>query len=242
MKTMDPNRRLSLIGGLLWLVTFATAIPALFVFYAPVLDDPGYVVGAGQDARIATGALLEMVLIVANIGTALAFLPILKRQNYALAHGFVAVRIIESVFIAAGILSVLAILTMRTSFTDGILTSADSTTTAGSSLVAFHDASFLLGPGFVVGIGNGLILGYLMYRTGLVPRWMAVLALIAGPMLIASAILVMYDVIEPGSTAQSLMSAPEFVWELSLGLYLTFKGFRRVPILDGIGGARVAAA
>ncbi len=71
-----------------------------------------------------------------------------------------------------------------------------------------------------------------MYRTGLVPRWMATLALIAGPLVIASGILVMYDVVEPGGMAQSLMCGPEFVWELSLGLYLTFKGFRRVPILN----------
>lgn len=229
---MDQNRRLSFIGGLLWLTTFATSIPALFVFYAPVLDDPSYVLGSGEDGRVATGILLEMVLIIANVGTALAFLPILKRQYYALAHGYVAARIIESVFIAGGIMSVVAILTLRSNVADGSVASGDGTLAAGSSLVAFHDASFLLGPGFIVGIGNGLLLGFLMYRTGLVPRWMAVLGMIAGPMLIAAAVLIMYDVIEPGGPVQSLMSAPEFVWELSLGLYLVFKGFRRVPILD----------
>jgi hypothetical protein len=242
---MDTNRRLSFIGGLLWLTTFATSIPALFIFYAPALDDTGYVIGAGQDARIATGILLEMILIFANVGTALAFLPILKRQYYALAHGFVAIRIIESVFIAAGIVSVLALLTVRANFADGTVESAEGTLATANGLVAFHDASFLLGPGFVVGIGNGLLLGYLMFRTALVPRWMAVLGMIAGPMLIAAAILILYDVIEPGSSVQSLMSAPEFVWELSLGLYLTFKGFKKAPILDvtpRVGGVAVPAA
>jgi hypothetical protein len=173
-----------------------------------------------------------MMLIAANVGTALAFLPILKRQYYALAHGYVAARIIECVFIAAGIVSMLAVLTMRTSFADGVLGSADSTTAATSSLVSFHDASFLLGPGFVVGIGNGLLLGYLMYRTGLVPRWMAVLAMAAGPLLITSTILVLYGVVEPGSGTTALMTVPEFVWELSLGLYLTLKGFKKAPLLD----------
>jgi hypothetical protein len=229
---MDTNRRLSLIGGLLWLTTFATSIPAFFIFYAPVLDDPNYVLGGGEDARVATGVLLEMVLIIANVGTALAFLPILKRQYYALAHGYVAARIIESVFIAAGILSVVAVLTLRANVADGSLANGDGAFAAANSLVAFHDASFLLGPGFMVGIGNGLLLGFLMYRTGLVPRWMAVLGMVAGPTLIAAAVLIMYDVIEPGGPVQSLMSAPEFVWELSLGLYLTFKGFKKVPILS----------
>lgn len=226
---MNTYRRLALIGGVLWLITFATSIPALFYFYAPALDDVDYIVGAGEDARVATGALLEMVLILANVGTALAFLPILRRQNYALAHGFLAARIMESVFIAVGIVSMLALLTLRTDAAEGAERS--SLITAGESLVAIHDATFLLGPGFMVGVGNGLILGYLMYRSGLVPRGLAILALFAGPLLIISGILVMYDVIDAGSAVQGLMTVPEAVWELSLGLYLVIKGFKPAPIL-----------
>ncbi len=228
---MNTYRRLALIGGVLWLTTFATSIPAFFIFYAPALDDVNYIVGAGEDARIATGALLEMVLILANIGTALAFLPILRRQNYALAHGYLAARIMECVFIAVGIVSMLAILTLRSDFADGA-EGSESLITAGESLVAIHDATFLLGPGFMVGVGNGLILGYLMYRSGLVPRGLAILALVAGPLIIISGILVMYDVIDAGSPVQGLMSVPEALWELSLGLYLVFKGFKPAPILS----------
>jgi Domain of unknown function (DUF4386) len=108
--------------------------------------------------------------------------------------------------------------------------------TVGRSLVAIHDWTFLLGPGFIVGVGNGLILGYLMYRSGLVPRGMAVLGLIAGPVLCAAGIAVLFDVIEPGSAPQVIASAPEFVWELALGIYLTFKGFKPSPILSGDTG------
>ncbi len=225
---VNTYRRLALIGGVLWLITFATSIPAFFFFYAPVLDDVNYIVGSGEDARIATGALLEMLLILANVGTALAFLPILRRQNYALAHGFLAARIMECVFIAVGIVSMLAILTLRSDSAEG----SASLITAGESLVAIHDATFLLGPGFMVGVGNGLILGYLMYRSGLVPRGLAILALVAGPLLIVSGVLVMYDVIEAGSPVQGLMSVPEALWELSLGLYLVFKGFKPAPVLS----------
>lgn len=114
--------------------------------------------------------------------------------------------------------------------------------TVGRSLVAVHDWTFLLGPGFIVGVGNGLILGYLMYRSGLVPRGMAILGLIAGPVLCAAGIAVLFDVIEPGSAPQVIASAPEFVWELALGIYLTFKGFRPSPILSGdTGSAGVGA-
>jgi hypothetical protein len=105
--------------------------------------------------------------------------------------------------------------------------------TVGKSLVAIHDWTFLLGPGFIVGVGNGLILGYLMYRSALVPRGMAILGLIAGPVLCAAGIAVLFDVIEPGSVPQVIASAPEFVWELALGIYLTFKGFKPSPIIAG---------
>jgi hypothetical protein len=111
---------------------------------------------------------------------------------------------------------------------------ADSLVIAGRSLVAIHDWTFLLGPGWVVGVGNGLILGYLMYRSGLVPRGMAMLGLIGGPLLILSGTLVLFDVIEPGSGAQVIATVPEFFWELSLGIYLMVKGFKPSPITEGL--------
>jgi hypothetical protein len=105
--------------------------------------------------------------------------------------------------------------------------------TVGRSLVAIHDWTFLLGPGFIVGVGNGLILGWLMYRSGLVPRGMALLGLIAGPVLCAGGIAVLVGVIEPDSPLKALAAAPEFVWELSLGIYLMVKGFKPSPITAG---------
>jgi uncharacterized protein DUF4386 len=114
---------------------------------------------------------------------------------------------------------------------------AGSLVTVGRSLVAINDWTFLLGPGWVVGVGNGLLLGYLMYRSGLVPRGMAMLGLIAGPLIIASGTAVLFDVFEPGSGPQVIASAPEFVWELSLGIYLVVKGFKPSPITAGMAVA-----
>ena len=102
----------------------------------------------------------------------------------------------------------------------------------GRTLVALHDWTFLLGPGFVVGIGNGLILGYLMYRSGLVPRGLAMLGMVGGALLLASGIAVLLGVFDKGSAPQAIATAPEFVWELSLGIYLMVKGFKPSPILE----------
>jgi hypothetical protein len=224
------SQKIARLAGILFLVTFVASIPAFFILYKPLLDHPNYIVGGGADSRIAFGALLEMIVIVANIGTAVVLFPILKRQNESLSLGYVTARVMESMFIAVGLLSLMAVVTLRQ---DVGAAGGDSLVIAGRSLVAVHDWTFLLGPGWVVGIGNGLILGYLMYRSGLVPRRMTWLGLIGGPLIILSGTLVLFNVIEPGSSAQAIATIPEFFWELSLGIYLVVKGFKPSPILSG---------
>jgi hypothetical protein len=222
---MAPTRRIALAAGVLFIITFVTSIPALWL-YQPVLDDPArYIAGAGAEHRIFLGAFLEMLLIVANIGTAVVLFPILKRQNEILALGWVMARLVESAFIAVGILSVLAIVSLQ-----------QDAANAGSGslavvLAAIKDWTFLLGPGFVVGIGNGLLLGYLMYQSALVPQRLAMLGLIGGTFICASGIAVLFGVAQQGGTVQAIATIPEFVWELSLGIYLTVKGFRPSPVL-----------
>jgi hypothetical protein len=207
-------------------ITFVTSIPAVLL-YNDVLNETHFILTSGNDTKVLFGALLEMMLIVANLGTALVLFPILKRQNEPLALGYVAARTIESVFIAVGIVSLLSIVTLQ----QGAGAHATSLVPIGKTLVALHDWTFLLGPGFVVGIGNGLILGYLMYRSGLVPRGLAVLGMVGGALLLASGIAVLLGVFDKGSAAQGILTAPEFAWELSLGIYLMVKGFKPSPLI-----------
>jgi Domain of unknown function (DUF4386) len=137
-------------------------------------------------------------------------------------------------FIAVGVLSVLAVVTLRQDVGGAGAAAAGSLEVAGRSLVAIHDWSFLLGPGFVVGIGNGLILGYLLYVPALVPRRMALFGLVGGPLLCASGIAVLFGVIDAGSVPQALATPPEFLWELFLGICLTARGFRPSQVVaDG---------
>jgi hypothetical protein len=204
-------------------VTYIISIPPFLFLYAPVVDDPRYILGGGADTSVQWGAFLELLLIVANIGTAVVLFPILRRVSEILALGYVTARVVECTFIAVGILSLLTVVTLRQEAAAGA--DAASLVTAGKTLVALHDWTFLLGPGFVVGVGNGLILGYLMYSSRLVPRAMAVLGLIGGPLVMASGIAVILGVIEIGSAWQTLPAAPEFLWELSLAIWLMVKGF-----------------
>jgi hypothetical protein len=234
---MTSDRRIALVVGVLFLITFVTSIPALWAFQ-PVLDNPaGYISGGGSDSRIFFGALLEMFLIVANVGTAVVLFPILRRQSETLSLGYVTARLVECTFIAIGIVCVLGVVSLGQDPASAASVGQDAAASGaaagadGVALAAVKDWTFVLGPGFIVGLGNGLILGYLMFRSGLVPRRMAVLGLVGGPLVALSGIAVLFDVFQQGGAGQGIATIPEFLWELSLGLYLTFKGFKPSPVL-----------
>lgn len=235
---MDSLRKTALVVGVLFVITYITSIAAKFGFYPPLLESADYIVGGGDDTRVLWGALSEVILVVANIGTAVALFPVLKRQHEGLALGFVTARVMECVFIGVGILSVLTIVTLRQDFSGAGDEESAALMTVGHALVALQELTFLLGPGFVVGVGNGLILGYLMYRSGLVPRGMAVLGLVGGPLICVSGAAIVLGVIEAGSAWQLVATIPEFFWELSLGVYLIVKGFKRSPVTARMVGGR----
>jgi len=226
---MDTRKIASLTGWLM-VVTFVTSIPASFILYAPARNHPEYITGAGADptASVALGAVLELILIVANVGTAVVPYVVFRRYSQGLALGYVAARLVEAMFIGIGIISMLTFLFMRQGGT------ASNNAALGEVFVAIYDRAFLVGPGVFAGVANGMILGFLMYRSGLVPRGMAMLGLIGGPLLVASSIAVMFDVIERGGTVQAIATLPEAIWELSFGIYLIVKGFKPSPVLAEI--------
>jgi len=146
--------------------------------------------------------------------------------------GYVAARVLESTVIVVGIVSLLSVVTLRQDFAGAAGADAASLVTVGKSLVAFHDWTFLLGPGILPGV-NGLLLGYLMYTSRLVPRAMAVLGLVGGPLLIASFVAVLFGLFEAGSAWQAIATIPVAAFEVSLGIYLIVKGFKPSPITSG---------
>jgi hypothetical protein len=234
---VNPTRKIALIVGVLFFLTFVTSIAAVF-FYGPVLTDPNYVIGAGADSGVFVGAFLELLLIITNMGCAVVLFPLLKRQNETIALGYVVARLVECTFILIGILSVLAVVTLRQHAAPA---DSASLVVAGKSLIAIKNWTFLLGPGFMDGIGTGLMLGWLMYRSGLVSRPVALLGVIGGPLLAISGAAVLLGVIAGGSTVQHVMTIPEILWEAFLALWVPVIGFRRVALSAEITGARVDA-
>jgi hypothetical protein len=205
-------------------LTFAASIPAAFYFLDPVLSDPGYVLGPGADSRVITGGLLDMVNAFAAIGTAVVLFPVLKRRNETLALGFVTSRLLEAAIISVGVVSLFAVVALRR---DGAVGGADdaSLTAVGTALVAVRDFTFHLGPGVMAAV-NALLLGTLMYRSGLVPRVIPLMGLIGAPLLLTSKVATILGANDDSTLWSVIAVAPIFCWELSLGIWLVVKGFR----------------
>jgi hypothetical protein len=216
-------RRLALIAGVFYLLTFAFSIPAFFL-YEPVLTDPAYIVGSGgADTRIILGAVLEMLTALAGIGTAVAVYPVVRRQSEAASLGFVTTRSYEAAVMIIGVIALVSIVSLRqTGPAAG--TDDEAMVAVGQALTTVRDQTALFGPGFVPGL-NALCFGYVLYRSRLVPRVIPALGLIGAPLLMASAIGTMFGLHDGQSVFAAIALAPIFIWELSIGLWMTFKGF-----------------
>jgi hypothetical protein len=220
--TYASHQRTARIAGIWFVVTFISI--AALPLYDSVLNDTRFIVGGSGDTSVQLGVVAEILTAIAGIATAVTLFPILRRQSEGLALGYVALRIVESTIITVGIVSLLAIVTLRQDLAGGGTDSA-SLILNGQSLVAVHDATFLLGPAFCAAIGNGLILGYLMFRSGLVPRRFAQFGMLAGSFALLTAVLVLFGAYEQVSGTAAVLTLPEAVWELSLGIYLIVRGF-----------------
>lgn len=223
-------RKTAFVAGVLYLITFIAGIPPAAFLLSPVLDNPNYIVSTGADTQVLLGAFLDLVNALACIGTAVALFSVVKRQHEGFALGFVTTRIFEAGVITIGVLSLLAVVTLRQAGAAG----ADGATLVpvGQALVAVRDGAHLLGPGVIPGL-NAVLLGYLMYRSRLVPRAIPAMALIGAPVFLVAASASLLGLNEQGSALSAIGFIPIALWELSLGIWLTFKGFNpSAPILS----------
>ena len=225
----DRLRKVALIAGGLYLLTFLAGIPPALILYNDVLNNPEFILGVGSDTAVIWGSILEIVNAVACIGTAVVLFPVVKRQSEAAALGFVTARVIEAAVIILGVISLLSIVTLRQDVAAGTGAETAPLVALGHALVAVHQWTALIGPGLVPAF-NAFLLGYLMCRSGLVPRVIPLMGLVGGPLLLASFVAALLGGTEQISGVWGIAVIPIFFWELSLGLYMAFKGFKPSPI------------
>jgi hypothetical protein len=224
---MSPMRKTALAAGLLYLATFVFSIPALG-FYDGVLNNADFVHGAGSDSGVLWGAMFEIITALTGIGTAVVLYPVIKRHGPTGAVGFVASRTLEAAAIFVGVMSVLGVYTLRQDFAG---TDAAGLTTAAHALIAVKDWSFLLGPG-IMAVINALFLATVLRRSGLVPRIIPTIGLIGAPILLASSTASLFGAYDQVSSSAVFGALPIAAWEFSLGVYMTFKGFKPSPVTD----------
>jgi hypothetical protein len=219
---MTAPRKLAIAAGVCYLVSDFPAFAAV-ILYTPILNNVNYIVGSGPDAGVLLGAFFELIVAFAIVGTAVTLFPIVRRQNEAVAMGYVGLRTLEAGIIAIGVVCLLAVVTLRQHLTGAGGTDTASLVALGKALVAFHNWTFLIGPGFTSG-ANTVLMAYLMYRSRLVPRFIPVLGLIGGPLVFASATAVLFGLYPQYAVGPAVAALPEFAWELSLAIYLIAKG------------------
>jgi hypothetical protein len=222
---VSSGRKTAVTAGAFFIIAAVTAVIGL-ALYGPVLHDPHYVLrAAGGDGRVLAGAICEVLLVISVIGTAVTLYPVVRREHEGLALGYVAGRTVEAVVIVTGIISLLSVVTLRQDLAGTPGADPGALVTVSRALVAVHDWTFLIGPGQVIGL-NTLLLAALMYRSRLVPRAIAVIGLVGGPLIFLSSFGVLLGAYPQLSPAGSLPAVPVAVWEMSLAVWMIARGFR----------------
>ena len=224
------EQRTARIMGAWFLGTFVFSIPA-FWFYNPLLNHADYVLGTGQDTRVAVGALFEICLAICGIATAVVIYPIVKKVDASTALGYVAARTVESILILVGVLSLMSIVALRHDAATGA--AHTGLIDPARALLALHSQVSLLAPQFCAGLGNGILLGSLMWRSRLLPRPMVMFGLVGGPLALLAGTGVLLGLWSIHAGLPVAMTVPEMIWELSLSVWLLVRGFRPSAVLTG---------
>jgi hypothetical protein len=228
---MTSTRKTALVAGIFYLITFIS-IPTL-ALYGNLKTDRSFVLGSGSDSGVLWGCILEVIVAIAGIGTAVTLFPVVKRQNEGFALGFVASRTLEATMIFTGVTSLVSLVHLRHDLGTAAGGDAGALVTNGASLVSTYNSTFQLGQTLMPSI-NAVLLGYLMYRSGLVPRIIPTLGLIGAPFLMSATLATTLGHNQPLSAWSALATLPVAAWEFSLGVWLTFKGFKPTPITAAI--------
>jgi uncharacterized protein DUF4386 len=236
---VSSTKNNAILAGVFFIVAAAAAIAGL-ALYDPVLNDPGYITDASRtDTQVLVGAFCEVLVVISVIGTGVTLYPVVRRFGEATAIAYLVGRLLEAAVIAVGIISLLSIVALRQDGGGDVAT--------GKALVALHDATFLFGPGLAIGI-NTVLLASLMYRSQLVPRAIARIGLVGGPLVFASSVAVLFGAYDQVSSASVVAALPVFVWEMSLAVWMIAKGFRNTspaierPTRDIRAGVAVVAS
>jgi hypothetical protein len=223
------NKIAAKIVGVLFIMAAVSAVAGVLL-YDPILNGPMYLIeGSEHTNQVVLGAVMELILVIAAVGTATTMFPYLRKYNETIALWHVCFRFLEAVIITIGIISVLSLLTLSREYVASGSADIASFLTSGTVLKAIHEWTFLLGPNFMLGI-NTFMYSYIFYKTNLVPRFIPILGMTGATLVFICAFLVMFGVIEQVSVWGGLLALPVAANEMILAVWLIVKGFNESAI------------
>ena len=228
-RRMQPTRKIALAAGIAYLVTFAASIPQLKLFADVIADPAGYISNPGSNAALQWGSVLEILTAASGVATAVLLYPVTRRVSRSAAIGFVTSRVVEAALILVGVVAILSVITLQQHFAGATGAQAQALGVAGESLVALRQWTFLLGPGVMAGV-NDLLLGYILYRSGLVGRVIPIIGLVGGPLILLSDLATILGVWGQVSLPGLVFGLPVAVFEFSVGVHLAVRGFRSTAL------------
>ena len=230
---MNSNRDIAIFVGVLYILAAVTAIIG-FALYQPILNDPEYIIkGSANETQVIWGAFNELILAFSIIGISVMMYPIVNKENENIAIGYVCFRIVEAILIIIGIISLLSIVTLSQEFVTSVAPNASSYLIAGKLLVILHNWTFLFGPNLALGPST-LMMSYFLYDSKLVPRFISVMGLVGGTLILACALLVMFGVFLQVSIWGAIFAIPVFAYEMSLAVWLIVKGFNSSVVYSSL--------
>ncbi len=210
-------RKTAFWAGFFYILTFVS-IPASLL-YQPI-HKANYLLNNTDDKRVVIGGILEIIVALSGIITAIILYSVLKKQNETLALGLVAARILEAATIFVGVAFLLGAVTVHQQEIgeDGLI--------MGRAFVALYDRIFVLGQGFMPAIDD-ILLGVLVYQSRLVPRWLSVIGIVGALPLFAGYFALMFGFIDRSSPLTGVSAIMVAFFEFTLGIYLLIKGIRK---------------
>jgi hypothetical protein len=220
-------RRIAILVGVFYLTVNIGAGPLGIALTEPVLGAPDYLVQiSANEIKMLLGALLVLVMAVADAGIGMAVYPVLKERSEGAAIGYFGARLVEGVIFVISAISLLVLLTLSHEYVHAGAPDASYFHTLGELILAVRDwAGHVVLDVAVFPLG-ALVFYSVLYRFKLVPRWLSGWGLVAAVLYWASSLLVMFSLVAPLSTPHIVLQAPLGLQEIALALWLIVKGFR----------------
>ena len=227
--TVNNHRQTAISVGIMFILATVSAVLGL-LFYQPILAGPDYLInGAAHSNQVILGVLMELILVCTAIGTAIGLFPVLRPYGEHIALGHLFFRFLEATAITIGIVGILSLLTLSKNFAAAAAPEAFAYHVAGTLPLAVYKWTSMLGPLLFLGI-NTLLYSYLLYKSKLVPRPLAILGITGAILVFGYGLLVLFGVAVQGAAPFVILALPIAAYEMILAVWLIVKGFNSSAI------------